>query len=409
MAPEDPSKKIDNNLRVYYAWAVYGDEEERAVSNLIRSHKTLAAGENTKNFELEVAKLFGKKHGIMVNSGSSANLLGVELLNLERGSEVITPILTFSTTVSPLVQKGLIPAFVDVDLGSYQIQVDKIEDAITKKTKALMIPSLLGNTADMKRLREIADAHGLYYIEDSCDTIGGKYDGKETGGYSDISTTSFYGSHIMTAGGGGGMICVNDDQWDRKARMMRGWGRSSSVNESEDVDLRFNCELKGIPYDSKFIFEEIAYNFWPLEMSAVFGLEQLKRLDGFAKARRANFAKLTSFFSKYKHLFILPMQLPKAETSWLAYPLTIMKGAPFTRRDITMYLERNNVQTRPVFTGNILYQPAFSGIEHRDAQGSYPNADYIMRNAFLIGCHQGLTDAHMEKIMRLFDEFLGKF
>lgn len=409
MEAADPSKKVDSNLRIYYAWAVYGDEEERAVSSLIKSHKMLSAGENTKNFESEVARLFGKKYGIMVNSGSSANLLAVELLNLERGSEVITPILTFSTTVAPLVQKGLKPVFVDAELGSYQIQVDKIEDAITKETKALMIPSLLGNTADMKRLREIADAHGLYYIEDSCDTIGGRYDGKETGAYSDISTTSFYGSHIITAGGGGGAICVNDDKWDRKVRMMRGWGRSSSINESEDINLRFNCELNGIPYDSKFIFEEIAYNFWPLEMSAAFGLEQLKRLDSFARARRDNFAKLTRFFSKYKHLFILPKQLQKAETVWLAYPLTIMKGAPFTRRDITVYLEKNNVQTRPVFTGNILYQPAFRGIEHGDASGSYPNADYIMGNAFLIGCHQGLKDEHMEKIMRLFDEFLGKF
>ncbi|KKU82127.1 MAG: NDP-hexose 3,4-dehydratase, partial [Parcubacteria group bacterium GW2011_GWA2_47_8] len=245
---------MKTSYKVTYAQAVHDDEEKQAVIDVLDSHETIL-GHRTKKFEDQVAKLFGKRYGIMVNSGSSANFLAVHILSLPAGSEVITPILTFATTVAPLVQHNLIPVFVDAELGTYQINIDQIERSITKKTRLLMIPSLLGNIPDLQKLRAMADRYNLIYIEDSCDTIGATFNSTPTGHYSDVSTSSFYGSHIITAGGGGGILCVNDTQHDRQARILRGWGRSSAVTESDSIDDRFDDTALGIPYDNKYIFE----------------------------------------------------------------------------------------------------------------------------------------------------------
>jgi len=404
METNDSMKNVE---RVPYALAVHDKEEEDAVLEIIRSHKTIM-GEKTKEFETKVATLFGKKYGIMVNSGSSANLLAFEIMNLPKGSEVITPVLTFSTTLTPIIQKHLTPVFVDVEPKSYLIDIDKIEDAISEKTKALMIPSLLGNVPDMKRIKKIADKNSLIFIEDSCDTIGATFEGVSTGIYSDISTTSFYGSHVITAAGGGGMICVNNPDWNIKCRILRGWGRSSAVDESEDIKKRFAINLGGIPYDSKFIFEDIGYNFLPLEISAAFGLVQLKKLRAFSELRQDNFLRLTEFFSHYDY-FVLPTQLPSVKTPWLGFPLTIQSDAPFSRLEIVMYLEENGIQTRPVFTGNVLRQPAFKNIDYKKLDKDYPVANNIMENSFIIGCHQGITQIHLEKIRKTFRKFLDMF
>jgi len=398
---------MKNIERVPYALAVHDKEEEDAVLDVIRNHKTIM-GERTEEFETKVASLFDKKYGIMVNSGSSANLLAFELLNLPKGSEVITPILTFSTTLSPIIQKQLMPVFVDVEPGSYLVDIGEMEDSISEKTKALMIPSLLGNIPDMKRIKKVADENSLTFIEDSCDTLGATFEGASTGTYSDISTTSFYGSHIITAAGGGGMICVNNADWHIKCKILRGWGRSSAVDESEDIKKRFAVNLGGIPYDSKFIFEEVGYNFLPLEISAAFGLAQLKKLKMFSDIRQDNFLRLTEFFSQYDY-FVLPTQLPNVKTPWLGFPLTIQFGAPFSRSDIVMYLEENGIQTRPVFTGNVLRQPAFRNIDYKNFGRDFPVANNIMENSFLIGCHQGITQMHLEKIRQTFRKFLDKF
>ena len=324
-------------MRVPYGMAVHDVEEENAVLDVIRNHKTIL-GEKVKKFESEVAKLFGKQLGIMVNSGSSANLLAFEILDIPENSEVITPILTFATTLSPIIKRDLIPVFVDVEPETYVVNIDQIEQSITSKTKALMIPSLLGNVPDLKRLRKIADDNNLIFIEDSADTLGATFDNIPTGKFSDISTTSFYGSHIITAAGEGGMICCNDKKMDEKCRVLRGWGRSSAINESEKIEDRFSFKLDNIPYDSKFIFEEIGYNFLPTEISAAFGLVQLKKLNGFADIRQRNFETLNSFFSSQK-FFKLPKQLPQVKTSWLAFPLTITSNAPFSRIEIVKHLE----------------------------------------------------------------------
>lgn len=401
---------LPEGIRVPYALAVHGIEEEQAVLDVLRKSQTIM-GPRIKQFEEEIAKIFGKKHGIMVNSGSSANLLAFEILNLSEGSEVITPALTFSTTVAPLLQKGLKPVFVDVEPGTYNIDVSKIHEKITPKTKVLMIPSLIGNMSNLEELREIAWEYNLVFIEDSCDTLGAKYKGLPSGSYSHMSTTSFYGSHIITAAGGGGMICVNNPYWMDRCKILRGWGRSSARDEGEDLQKRFGVTLAGIQYDSKFIFEGIGYNFLPLEISAAFGLEQVKKLPLFSETRDKNFNKLFKFFSNYEKYFILPKQLPEVKTNWLGFPLTIKSNAPFNRQEITTFLERNNIQTRPVFTGDILRQPAFEHLVETTGQkpSDFPVADEVMRRGFLVGCHHGLTEEQMSHLIGTLELFLKRY
>ena len=399
------------SIRVAYGYSVHGKEEIAAVVKVLEGNT--AIGANTKEFENKIAQMFGKKYGVMVNSGSSANLLAIELLNLPQGSEVITPLLTFATTVAPIVQKGLVPVFVDVDLDTYLINDRRVRKAITKKTKALMIPSLLGNIPNLGRLQEIARKHKLYLIEDSCDTLGATYKDRPTGSYSDISTTSFYGSHIINGAGGGGMICVNDPVWAERLLILRGWGRRSSLfgekAESEHFRNRFRSSLGGVPYDEKFTFSEIGYNFLPLDLSAAFALEQLKKFPKFVRLRRKYFGRLYKFFRKHKKCFILPRQTPNTETAWLAFPVIIKKEAPFDRFSIIKHLEEHNVQTRPVFTGDITLQPAFRKIQKRMAQKTYPNTHYIMQRAFVIGCHQGLKSEQLDYVEATINAFLSQF
>ncbi len=404
------SKSTSSKMRVPYGFSVHGQEEIDAVVKILKGNTAL--GDKTKEFEAKIAKMFGKKYGVMVNSGSSANLLAFEILNLPKGSEVITPILTFATVVAPIIQKGLVPVFVDVDPDTYLINLEQVEKAITPKTKALMIPSLMGNIPNMKALSALAKKHKIYFIEDSCDTLGGTYDGKPTGVYSDISVTSFYGSHIINGAGGGGMIMVNDPKWVDKLVVLRGWGRSSSLfgekANSELLKNRFSTKLAGIPYDNKFIFSEIGYNFLPLEISSAFALAQCKKLPKFLSERKKNFANLLKFFGPYEKYFILPNQTPKTTTAWLAFPLIIRPDAPFARMDLIEFLENNNIQTRPIFTGNILKQPGYKGIENRQIIQDYKNTEQIMKGGFVVACHHGLNKDQIEYLKNKFVEFLSK-
>lgn len=397
-----------NPLRIAHALAIHGKEEEERILNLLREHRTIM-GRETLEFEKKMAKLFGKKYGIMVNSGSSANLLAVELLNLPSGSEVITPILTFSTTIAPLVQKGLVPVFIDVVEGKYTIDEDKVEAAISKKTKALMIPTLMGNLPNLEKLQRIAKKYNLLYIDDSCDSLGSLYKGKPSGVYSDISTTSTYGSHIITSGGNGGMLMVDKEEWRDRAKMLRGWGRTSAVfAESEKIEDRFGRKLNGILYDGKFIFEEVGYNLLPMEMGAAFGNAQLSKLKGFIKIRDRNAKYLIKFFSKYPQYFTVPVVDLNCKPRFLYFPITIKKDAPFTRLEFVTFLEKNNVQTRPIFTGNVLKQPGYKNIPHRVAKEGYPVTDNIMERGFVIGCHQGLDEKHLDYMKKVLKEFITK-
>ena len=400
---------IKRMLRIPYALSVHNREETKRVVKVLEEHRT-NMGKETLEFEKSVAKLFGKKYGIMVNSGSSANLLAFEILNLPSGSEVITPLLTFSTTIAPISQKGLVPVFVDVDIGKYTVNIDQIEKLISNKTRAIMIPLLLGNVPDMKRLRQTAKKHKLFFIEDSCDTLGAAFNGRPTGEYSDISTTSFFGSHIITAGGNGGMIMTNRADWKDKAKVLRGWGRSSALfAESENIEERFKTKLGTIPYDAKYFFVEAGYNFLPNEMGSAFGNAQLEKLPKFKKTREQNFNYLLNLFSSYSSLFILPKQDPRVQTQWLAFPLTIKKSAPFSRLEIVKYLEENNIQTRPIFTGNILKHPGFKHIPHRIISNGCPVTNEVTKRGFVIGCHQSLEQKHLERIKQVFTTFLKKY
>lgn len=394
-------------MRVNYGQSVHGEEEIDAVVGVLRGSTQMGA--HVRAMEARVSTLFGKRHGIMVNSGSSANYLAIELLRLPPGSEIITPALTFATTVAPIVRSGLIPAFVDVREGTYNIDEDLLESMISSRTRAMMIPSLIGNLPDWDRLREIADWHGLTLVEDSADTLGATLRGTPTGARSHISTTSFYGSHVINAAGNGGMLCVNDEALARRALLLRSWGRSSSIFvDSEAIERRFDVTLGDIPYDAKFLFEELGYNVEPSEMGAAFGLVQLDKLDINISLREHNFARHLAFFSEYDDWFVLPRQMPDARTGWLAFPLTVRDSAPFSRRDLQIWFEQADIQTRVVFTGNILRQPAMAQVKTHVAPDGYPVADAVTRGGMLIACHHGLNDAQIEHIHETFRTFADR-
>jgi len=392
-------------IKVPYGTTVHGEEEIDAVVNVLRT--TTQMGKHVREMEDRVAALYNKKQGIMVNSGSSALYLAADLLNYEEGTEIITPALTFSTTVAPIVKRGWIPAFVDVEEGTYNVDANKVEEMITPKTKAMIIPNLIGNLPNWKQLREIADKHNLFVLEDSADTLGAEIDGSSSGRFTDMSTTSFYGSHIINCGGNGGMLCVNDDAHYNRGRLLRSWGRSSSLFvESEKIENRFNVEIEGIPYDAKFVFEEPGYNIEPSEMGAAFGIVQLNKLANNIDLRTAHYARLREFFKQYEEFFILPNQLPNSRTAWLAFAVTVRESAPFIRRDLQIFLEKRNIQTRTVFTGNILRQPGFKHCAHKAAASGYPESDKVMRGGMLMACHHGLSNEQIEYMMESVSEFM---
>ena len=392
-------------IHVPYGKAVYGEPEIEAVNKVLRSSTQM--GKHVREMEERVAGLYNKQHGIMVNSGSSALYLAAELMDLQPGDEVLTPALTFSTTVAPIVKKGWIPAFVDVKEGTYNTDVSKVEEMITPKTKAMIIPNLIGNLPDWKTLREIADKHNIFVLEDSADTLGAEIGGKSSGRFTDMSTTSFYGSHIINCAGNGGMLCVNTQAHYDRGRLLRSWGRSSSLFvESEAIENRFNVEVDGIPYDAKFVFEEPGFNIEPAELGAAFGLVQLDDLASNIDRRTENYRRMREFFSQWEAYFILPEQLPDSRTGWLAFAVTVRESAPFIRRDLQIFLEKRNIQTRTVFTGNILRQPGFKNVAHKAAKGGYPEADKVMRGGMLLACHHGLNEAQISHVMESVTEFM---
>ncbi len=399
-----------NINKVYYGKAIYGTKEIKAVVDVLRNKSlSLMDGNKVKLLESKVAKIFGKKYGLMVNSGSSANLLGLAALNLKKGSEIITPSLTFSTTVAPIYQLNLVPHFIGVKENRFVADTDQIEKSINKNTSAIMIPNLLGNIPDWEKIYKIAKKYNLKIIEDSADTIGYSFKGKTTGKYSDVVTNSFYASHIITGAGFGGIVCFNDYTIYKKAKLLRGWGRSSSLfNESEEISKRFNIKIDGIEYDSKYIFNDIGYNFLPSEISAAFALEQLKKLKSIVNKRIENFKIIKKYFKKYKKYFKLPEQLKYVKTGWLAFPLVIKKSSNIKRKNLQIFLEKNGIQTRTIFTGNILRQPIMKNRKYKLQKNTSKTSDDVMRNGLLIGCHHGLKKNEIGYIFKIFDNFLNR-
>ena len=395
-------------MKISYGKNVYGKEEINAVVNQLK--KTTQMGPSVIKFENSIAKYFSKKYGLMVNSGSSAIMLAIKVLGLKKGDEVIAPCLNFGTAISSLMHYGVLPVFVDIEISSLQINIEQIQKKITKKTKALMIPNLIGNIPDWRKIYKIAKKNNLKIIEDSADTLGAKILNKSTGRYSDVSITSFYGSHVISCAGNGGMFLTNNQKYFEKAKVLRSWGRMSTlIKDSENIKKRLNIKLKSVEYDKKFVFSESGYNFEPSEIGAVFGLEQLKKFKKFSDKRNKNFFLHKKFFKKLNHYFITPEVLDGVYTNFLAYPIIIKDNSGIKRKEFQIFLEKNNIQTRPIFSGNILRHPAFSKlISKKNKLSLFPNSDYIMKNGLLIGCHQGLNLKNINYIHNIVLKFLNK-
>mgnify|MGYP001354714528 CR=1 FL=1 len=393
-------------MKISYGKNVYDNKEIKAVLNTLK--KTTQMGKNVFQFEKKIKNIFQKRYSLMVNSGSSALTLALDVLNLKRGSEIITPCLNFGTAVSAIIVSGCKPVFVDIKVNTLQIDEKLIEKKITNKTKAMVIPNLIGNIPNWIKIKKIAKKYKLKIIEDSADTLGAKIGKKSTGVFSDISITSFYGSHIISCAGNGGMFITNDKKYYLRAKILRSWGRMSSlIKDSENINKRLDIKLKGINYDKKFVFSELGYNFEPSEISASFGLEQLKKFNQFNKTRNKNFNSHIKFFKNYDDLFITPKISKNVKTNFLAYPIILKKNNFFNRRELQILLEKKGIQTRPIFSGNILRHPAFQNLNsNQNKLSTFKKSDYIMENGLLIGCHQGLTNINILYIHKIITKFI---
>lgn len=378
--------------KVWYApnkFESYGEEEIKAVEACLRDGWLAGFGPRSKEFEQKIAKAFGKKYGVFVNSGSSACLLALAALDLAKGSEVITPACTFSTTLAPIIQLGYKPVFCDVDLTAYVPTVADVLALITDSTKAIMIPNLIGNKPDWTLLKEELRKLGrldIYVIEDSADTLTYTED-------SDVSTTSFYASHVITAGGQGGMVMFNEEKHMKRALQYRDWGRIG--DDSEIMDDRFNHSVDGIPYDHKFLYGVLGYNMKCSEMNAAFGLVQLERFETFRHIRRNNIERYLENLKDIKEI-LLPND--SIEPNWLAIPLQTER-----RLELLTFLEESNIQTRVTFAGNVTRHPIY-----REYLQDFTNADTIMKNGFLLGAHHGMTIEDVDYVCDKIKEFFSK-
>ncbi len=396
--------------KISYAKTVYGKEEIEAVLKCL--NESTQMGKYSRQFEKNIAKLFDKKHCLYVNSGSSALYIGIEAFDFKKGSEVITPALTFSTTVGCLIKNNLIPAFVDVKPFTYCIDEEKIEEMINKNTVAILAPNLMGNICNWIEIKKIAKKYNLIVIEDSADTLGATTDKNiSTGSFTDMSITSFYGSHIINCAGNGGALTINDDEIMRKAKLLRSWGRSSSLydEKSEEIDNRFNISLDGIDYDSKFVFESVGYNLEGNELGAAFGLAQLSKLKDNIIQRQENFKRQIKFFNTLDDYFINPVGNKDFNTAWLAFPILIKREAGFSRKEFQIFLEKRNIQTRVVFTGNILRQPMCKNIKKIINKNGYPNADRVMKDGVLLPLHHGMTNIMFNRLHTTILEFIKQY
>jgi CDP-6-deoxy-D-xylo-4-hexulose-3-dehydrase len=397
--------------RIDYAGSVHDEREIGAVVEVLEGGpQALRIGKRVRAFEEGIAECFGKRRGIMCNSGSSALYLAVELLNLEPGDEIVTSAVTFSTDIAPIVRAGLVPVFVDVEPDTYNVDVDAIEAMVGPRTRALLIPNLIGNVPDWDRIRAIADRHGLLVIEDSCDALGSTLRGTPTGTRSDISVTSFALSHIITAAGTGGMVCLDDDELVDRCLLLRRWGRRSETQiygSRKGIDRRFFSTIDGdLEYDNLFIFDELGWNFEPSELSAAFGLVQLEKLPANLAARKHNFARLMELFGQRPDVFVLPRTTDEADTAWHMFPVLLRPESGIVRSAFQAHMERNGVDTRMVWTGNALRQPAFRGIAHRAPAGGLPNADRVMEQGLILPSNHSLGDDDIDYIWATAQEVL---
>ncbi|MBK7950739.1 MAG: DegT/DnrJ/EryC1/StrS family aminotransferase [Deltaproteobacteria bacterium] len=379
--------------KITEAKPVHDEREIEAVIDVLR-HGTLDLGPKVAEFERRGAELLAKRHAVFVNSGTSALWLAVDLLGCQPGDEVITSPLTFSSDIAPLVRSGIIPAFVDVEPDTFQIDVDGIEAMIGPRTKAILAPNLAGNCPDWDRIRAIADRHGLLVVEDSCDVLDTRLRGTRTGLRSHISVTSFARAHSITAAGNGGMLGVDDADWFDQSLVRRRWGRRSETylfGSRKGTAERFGPLVDGTPYDLIFVFDDMGYNFEPSEIMAAYGLVQLEKLGEFNRRRQRVFAALDAAFDKHGDRIVHPRTTEGLETTWMRYPFLLADG--IDRTAMQEHFLAREIPTRMVWTGNILRQPGFSKIPHRAPAKGLPSCDRVMDRALSLPAHHGLTDA----------------
>lgn len=406
---------IPGKSKVRYSGRVFDETE---IQYLVDSSLDfwLTAGRYANDFEEKFSKYHGAKYCALTNSGSSANLLAISALTsyklgerrLKPNDEVITVAAGFPTTVAPIIQNNLIPVFVDIDINTLNIDVKKIEDAITNKTKAIFIAHTLGNPFDLDEILKIKEKYNLWLIEDVCDALGAKWDNKLVGTFGDISTYSFYPAHHITMGEGGALITSNTQLY-RNIKSFRDWGRDCwcEPGHNNTCGKRFSMQMGKLPfgYDHKFIYSHLGYNLKITDMQAAIGVAQLKKLDNFITKRNENFAKYFSFFKNYEKYFILPQSYRQSTPSWFGFPLTVRSSAPFTRKDIVTYLDNNKIDTRMLFAGNIIKQPAFDNVDYR-ISGKSENTDKSMNDTFWFGVYPGLTDEEIKYIFKITNKFL---
>jgi len=405
--------RISSERRIDYAGSVHDEREIEAVVEVLRGGPTsMRIGKNVKAMERRVADLFEKKRGVMCNSGSSALYLAYEAIDLQPGDEIVTSAVTFSTDVAPVVRKGAVPVFVDVTPDTFQIDVNRIAEMITPKTRAILAPNLIGNCPDWDVIRGIADEHNLLVIEDSCDALGQTLRGTPTGTRADISLTSFALSHIITAAGTGGMVCFDNDELADRALLFRRWGRRSELQlfgSLKGKENRFFSALDdGLEYDNIFIFDENGWNFEPSELSAAFGLVQLDKLDGNLARRQRSFAITSSHLAKYPHLFVLPQLTEGIETGWHMFPFIIQPDSGIRRADLQQWMESHGVDTRMVWTGNITRQPMLRDQEFRVPSDGLPNADRVMEWGLIVPNNHSLSDDDCNYIGECIDGFVAE-
>jgi len=406
---------IPEKSAINYAGRIY---DEKELINLVDASLDfwLTAGRYAKEFEAKLAKFLGVKYCLLVNSGSSANLLAISALTspllkkhkLNPGDEVITTACGFPTTLNPILQNNLIPVFIDIELGTYNINSEQIEKAITKKTKAIFIAHTLGNPANINLILKIAKRYNLWFIEDNCDSLGSRYKGKYTGNFGDISTCSFYPAHHITMGEGGAVL-TSDPLLRKIVLSFRDWGRDCWCETGHDntCGKRFSWQLGKLPfgYDHKYVYSHIGYNLKVTDMQAAIGCAQLKKLPKFIKARRKNFIYLYNYLKKYEKYLILPQATKNSEPSWFGFPILVKENAPFTRNDIVNCLEKNKIATRMLFGGNLIKQPAYKGVKYR-IFGNLKNTDLVMNNLFWVGVYPGITNKHIKFIISIFEKMM---
>ena len=411
-------KRVPGKDTLNYAGRVY---DEKEMISLVDASLDfwLTSGRYAKRFEEELARFVGVDHCLLTNSGSSANLIAISTLTSPKlgkrrllpGDEVITTACGFPTTLNPIIQNGLVPVFVDVDLGSYNVLADEIEAAIGDRTRAIFVPHTLGNPVNIDVISDLARRYGLWFIVDNCDALGSKYKGRYTGSFGDISTCSFYPAHHITMGEGGAVLTHNP-MLKNIATSFRDWGRDCWCDPGCDntCKKRFEWHLGSLPsgYDHKYIYSHVGYNLKATDMQAAVGVEQLKKLPGFIEIRIRNFERLYLRLKKYEPYLLLPRAEAGSEPSWFGFPLLVRASASFSRNDLVGYLEGHKIATRMLFGGNLTKQPAYQDLICR-ISGSLQNTDLVMNSLFWIGVYPGLDECDIDYIVRTFDNFMGKF